>query len=137
MATKCEHSARGQCVRCQLQDAFALEDDVLYKHRPKQHIINKNTAETGSPPNSPTKSIAVKIIHNEQQEIRIVAQKNEIKENIIEDSAHGQIPQSFTNKSGLLRLFKSEMLTPHLAMQYLFKAKEPGVLAFLGTYLIR
>jgi hypothetical protein len=41
--------------------------------------------------------------------------------------------ECFSNQSSLLRLFQSDMLAPHMAMQYLYKAKEPGVLAFLGA----
>lgn len=51
------------------------------------------------------------------------------------DNANALLMQHAITPSSLLRLFKSELLTPFMAMQYLYKTKEPGVLAFLGNRL--
>ena len=50
---------------------------------------------------------------------------------------HPALSEHFGVQTGLLRLLKSDMLTPFMAMQYLHRAKEPGVLAFLGTICFR
>ncbi|XP_039261077.2 phosphatidylinositol 4-kinase beta-like [Styela clava] len=44
-------------------------------------------------------------------------------------------PDSTSKQSWLLRLFESQVFDMSIALQYLFKSKEPGVLAYLGNKL--
>lgn len=66
----------------------------------------------------------------DRQQSPISTDYSTIKENEVAPTESSSIK----SQSWLLRLFQSKLFTVAIAMQYLFKSKEPGVLEYLGWF---
>ncbi|OUC49258.1 hypothetical protein D917_05560 [Trichinella nativa] len=129
------------CIKCSLADAFNLADNEISlignsnvsKGLSKNSLIPSSETVSSASDCSATVNPTVDVQNKDENSSVIdVPVESPIRCESESISVDLNNASSTPKQSLLLRLFESNLFNMHIAIQYLFKSKEPGVLTYLG-----
>ncbi|KRX13589.1 Phosphatidylinositol 4-kinase beta [Trichinella nelsoni] len=132
------------CIKCSLADAFNLADNEISlignsnvsKGLSKNSLIPSSETVSSASDCSATVNPTVDVQNKDENSSVIdVPVESPIRCESESISVDLNNASSTPKQSLLLRLFESNLFNMHIAIQYLFKSKEPGVLTYLGNRL--
>ncbi|XP_003375511.1 conserved hypothetical protein [Trichinella spiralis] len=132
------------CIKCSLADAFNLADNEVSlignsnvsKGLSKNSLIPSSETVSSASDCSATVNPTVDVQNKDENSSVIdVPVESPIRCESESISVDLNNASSTPKQSLLLRLFESNLFNMHIAIQYLFKSKEPGVLTYLGNRL--
>ncbi|KRX41283.1 Phosphatidylinositol 4-kinase beta [Trichinella murrelli] len=132
------------CIKCSLADAFNLADNEISlignsnvsKGLSKNSLIPSSETVSSASDCSATVNPTVDVQNKDDNSSVIdVPVESPIRCESESISVDLNNASSTPKQSLLLRLFESNLFNMHIAIQYLFKSKEPGVLTYLGNRL--